>query len=80
MHWKAIDSYWQINNHIEIWSLWLKKNRNSLRTSDVSTIVSLHHLDSNKTPGEKAKRELHNDSASCFEQILEAAPNKTATV
>ena len=31
-------------------------------------------------PGEKARWELHNDAASCFEQILKAAPHKTAAV
>ena len=45
--------------------------------SRVSTTVSLH-LDYNETQGEKARWELHNDAACCFQQILEAAPCKTA--
>ena len=44
--------------------------------SCVSTIVYLHHLDSN----EKARWELHKNAVYYFEQILEAAPNKTAAL
>ena len=40
----------------------------------VSTTVWLHHLDDNETPGEKARRELHNNDRCCSEQILEASP------
>ena len=38
----------------------------------------LQYRCTSKTFGEKVKWELHKDGASCFEQILEAAPNKTA--
>ena len=48
--------------------------------SHISIIVWLQHLDSNKMPGEKARWELHKNAACCFEQILEAAPYKTAVV
>ena len=41
---------------------------------------SMHHLDSNETPAEKAIWGLLNDVACCFEQILEAAPFKTTFV
>ena len=46
--------------------------------SCVSTTVWVCHF--NKTLGVKAKWELYKDTACCFEQILEAAPHKTATV
>ena len=40
----------------------------------------MHHLDANKTNGEKAKWKLHKNAAHCFEPIQLATPNKTATV
>ena len=40
----------------------------------------MHNLDANEMRGEKARWELHKDAACCFEQILEAAPYKTAVV
>ena len=46
----------------------------------VSTTVWLHHLCYNEMLGEKAKCKLYKNAACCFEQILEAAPYKTATV
>ena len=48
--------------------------------SYVSTIVWLHNLNSNEASGEKARLELHNNTACYFEQILEAATHKTAAV
>ena len=40
----------------------------------------MHHMDANKTYGEKAWRQLHKNAASNIEQILEATPYKTAVV
>ena len=37
-------------------------------------------MDANKTAGEKARRQLHKNAASNFEQILEATPHKAPTV
>ena len=37
-----------------------------------NTTVWLHHMDANKTPGEKTREELHKNAMYCFEQILEA--------
>ena len=48
--------------------------------SHISTTVPLHHLDSNEASGEKAWWELYKNAACYFEQILEAAPHKTAFV
>ena len=39
----------------------------------------MHHLEANETHGEKGQ-ELLKNTKSFFEQILEAAPHKTATV
>ena len=47
--------------------------------SHVITIVWSHHLDSDKTIGEKARQELHKDAAYCFEQIQEAALRKNSS-
>ena len=37
-------------------------------------------MDSNKTPGEEARRQLHKNAASNLEQVLAATPHKTPTV
>ena len=46
----------------------------------VSTVGWLHHLNFNKTPGEKTGWGLHKDAACCFKQILETSPYKTTVV
>ena len=46
----------------------------------VSITVWLHHLDFNKTIGEKARWELQKDDVCSFELILAAVPDKTAAV
>ena len=48
--------------------------------SSAPTTVSLHYLDSYEMCGVKAKNEVYKDTAYCFEQILEAGPNKTSAV
>ena len=37
-------------------------------------------MDSNKTAGEEARRQLHKNSASKLEQVKAATPHKTQTV
>ena len=39
-----------------------------------------HYMDSNKTAGEEARRQLHKNAASNLEQVLAATPHKTPTV
>ena len=46
----------------------------------ISDIAWLHHLDFKEMHWEKGSCEQHKDTACCFEQILEAAPYKTAVV
>ena len=40
----------------------------------------MHYMDSNKTAGEEARRQLHKNAASNLEQVLAATPHKTPTV
>ena len=40
----------------------------------------MHYMDANKMYGEKAWWQLHKNAASNIEQVLEAAPDKAATV
>ena len=40
----------------------------------------MQHLDSNDLHVEKARREFHKNTTSCFELILDATHNKTAVV
>ena len=40
----------------------------------------MHYMDANKTAGEKAWRQLHNDAARNSEQVLKATPHKAAAV
>ena len=43
----------------------------------INTIVSMHHIDTDKMHREKAKQELHKNATSYVEQILETTPHKT---
>ena len=40
----------------------------------------MHDMDSNKTAGEEARRQLHKNAASNLEQVLAATRHKTPTV
>ena len=57
-----MDCYWQVDDHIEIRSLWSDKMEILSSYSYVSTIVWWHHLDFNETLKEKAKWELHKNT------------------
>ena len=46
----------------------------------IDTAIWMHHMDSDKTAGEEARRQLHKNAASNLEQILAATPHKTPTV
>ena len=46
----------------------------------IDTAIWMHYMDSNKTAGEEARRQLHKNAASNLEQVLAATPNKTPTV
>ena len=46
----------------------------------VDTAVWMHYLDTNKTAGEEARRQLHNNASSNIEQVLEATPHKAPTI
>ena len=58
----------------------VKWSTNFPSCSHVSTILWLPHMDFNKALRQKVRWELHKDVVCCFEQILEAAPHKTAAV
>ena len=40
----------------------------------------MHSMDSNKTAGEEARRQLHKNAASNLEQVLAATLHETRTV
>ena len=44
------------------------------------TTIWMHYMDSNKTAGEEARRQLHKNAASNLEQVLAATPHKTPIV
>ena len=46
----------------------------------INTAIWMHYMNSNKTAGEEARRQLHKNAASNLEQVLEATPHKTLTV
>ena len=46
----------------------------------IDTVIWVHYMDSNKTAGEEARRQLHKNAASNLEQVLAATPHKTPTV
>ena len=43
-------------------------------------VTSVHYMDANKTAGEEARRQLHENAACNSEQVLAATPHKTPTV
>ena len=45
----------------------------------VDTAVWMHYLDTDKTVGEEAKRQLYKNVASNIEQVLAATPHKAPT-
>ena len=46
----------------------------------INTAIWMHYMDSNKTTGEEARRQLHKNAVSNLEQVLAATPHKTPTV
>ena len=46
----------------------------------IDTAIWMHFMDSNKTAGEEARRQLHKNAASNLEQVLAATPHKTPIV
>ena len=44
------------------------------------TAIWMYYMDSNKTAGEEARRQLHKNAASNLEQVLAATPHKTPTI
>ena len=50
------------------------------RSGRIDTTVWMHHLDANKTAGEEARRQLHENVASNIEQVLAVTPHKAPTI
>ena len=46
-------------------------------SSRIDTAIWMHYMDSNKTVGEEARRQLHKNAANNLEQVLAATPHKT---
>ena len=51
-----------------------------LGSGHIDTAIWMHYMDSNKTAGEEARRQLLKNAASNLEQVLVATPHKTPTV
>ena len=45
----------------------------------IDTAIWMHYMDSNKTAGEEARRQLHKNAASNLEQSWRQHPTSTAT-
>ena len=46
----------------------------------VDTAIWMHYMDANKTAGEEARRQLHENVESNIEQVLGKTPHKTPTI
>ena len=46
----------------------------------INTAIWMHYMDSNKTAGEEARRQLHKNVVSNIEQVLAATPHKAPTI
>ena len=57
------------------------KNDDHLSESGrIDTAIWMHYMDSNKTTGEEARRQLHKNAASNLKQVLATTPHKAPTV
>ena len=56
------------------------KMKRSFFQAAVDTAVWIHHMDANKTAGEEARRQLHENVVSNIEQVLVATPHKAPTI
>ena len=54
--------------------------KRSFFQATVDTAIWMHHMNSNKTAGEEAGRQLHKNAASNLEQVLAVTPRKTPIV
>ena len=52
----------------------------TMQFSGIDTAKWMHYMDSNKTAGEVARRQLHKKAASNLEKVLAATPHKIPTV
>ena len=57
-----------------------KMKRSSFQAAVASILLYGCNMDSNKTAGEEARRQLHKNAASNIEYVLAATPHKTPTV
>ena len=71
---------WTAINRLSI--IWKSDLTDKMKRSFFQVAVTsiLHYMDSNKTAGEEARRQLHKNAASNLEQVLAATPHKTPTV
>ena len=46
----------------------------------VDTVIWMHHMDADKTDGEKVWQYLHKNAASNIEQVLATTPHKAAAI
>ena len=46
----------------------------------IDTAIWMHYMDSNKTAGEEARRQLHKNTTRDLEEVLVATPHKAPTV
>ena len=70
---------WTAINRLSI--IWRSDLTDKMKRSDrIDTAIWMHYMDSNKTAGEEARRQLHKNAASNLEQVLAATPHKTPTV
>ena len=71
-----IAKVWTDIDHMEVWSIRLNKTGFLPRCGCVNIIVWMHHIDTNKMHGEKARWELHKNAMCYSEHISEATPHK----
>ena len=71
-----------INRLSIIWKSDLTDNETQFLpgSGHIDTAIWVHYMDSNKTAGKEARRQLHKNAASNLEQVLAATPHKTPTV
>ena len=56
------------------------RRKKNTQTRRVDTTVWMHYLDTDKTVGEEARRQLYKNVKSNIEKVLAATPHKAPTI
>ena len=77
---EGMDCYQLVIDQMEVRPIQSNKTQFLPSSSYVNSVVKMHHIDADKTQREKARRELHKNTTTYIEQILETTSHETAVL